>query len=311
METKQYLGIDIGGTTAKYAVISQHGGKSCAGSFSTGAAMTRREFLASLDAVVGKAMEKGISGIGVSTLGIINPQTGEVLGGVENMPALKNLNLAVELGGRFPHLPVAVYNDVKAAALGERWLGAAAGCDSFFCITMGTGLGGCAFLNGHLVDGAHHRAGEIGYLDYRSKTDYCEHHLSTGHVMGKAARQLGLDHINGFEFFDNIRRGDAACQAILDEWVERIARLVANIIILLDPEKIIIGGGVSAEEEHLLYPIRKRLAHMLPQGFVGQTEVVMARCGNEAGMLGAVSGFARKSPPANSREAQSLPIRSQ
>lgn len=291
MDKRWYLGIDIGGSSAKYALISQTGEKKHRGQFPTGRGIKRQDLLHGLSQIVEAAICEKIDGVGISTLGVVHPKTGMILGGVENLPAIEGLALKDILHAHHPHLNVLVCNDAKAVALGEHWLGAARGCDNFFCITLGTGLGGSAFLNGQVVEGAHHRAGEIGYLDCDALGRCCEHRLSTGYVMKQAAQRLGKPAINGLEFFALVRQNETTCREILEDWTNEIARLVANIILLLDPEKILIGGGVSNEGLYLLTPICRQIWPLLPRAFCGQTEIVMAECGNDAGMLGAVSGF--------------------
>lgn len=285
----KYLGIDIGGTTAKYAIITGEGKITGQSFFETGFSMEKDEFMSTLLKVVSEAVKNNnISGVGICTLGIVNPEDGEVLGGNDNMPALKSLKLKKAISGVFPKLPVVVMNDVNAMAYGEQWLGAAQNCSDFFCVALGTGLGGCAVVNSKILDGSHFHAGEIGYLDYNGESEYCEKYISTKFVMEEAAALLGVDSIDGFEFFDRIRKGDSTCLEVFDRWTSRIARLIANIIIILDPEKVIIGGGVSREGETLVRPIRDKIKKMLPHEFNGQTSIVAAKCANNAGMLGVV-----------------------
>lgn len=294
-EVKWYLGIDIGGTTAKYARISAEGKVSQRGSFPTGAACGREEFLARFFSVVEEGVLAGALGIGISCLGIIDSRSGKVCGGAENLPILPELNLKELLMTRYPNLPVYICNDVKAAARGEQWMGAGRNSDHFFCITFGTGLGGCAVIGGKVLEGAFSRAGEIGYWDYQDDKHYCERRLSTGYVMAAAARKLGIPAIDGISFFARVRQGDAVCLAVLDDWTAEIARVIAHIVLLLDPEKIILGGGIAPQSDLLLPRIGKALGGVLPPDVQAECSIAFAECGNDAGMLGAVSVLARQS----------------
>lgn len=285
---KRYLGIDIGGTTAKYAIISAEGDISEKGSFDTGVESGFSFLLDSLISVVDAALIHGIDGIGICSLGIIHPRTGEIIGGIANLPYLKGLNLKKLLSEKYRDIPVHVSNDVKAVARGEQWMGAGKDCENFFCITFGTGVGGALVLDSRVVEGAHFRAGEIGYLDYNSETSYFEKNVSTKSVMKFAADRLGMPFIDGIEFFQRVRAGQPECLDILDEWIGRIARFIANVIIIFDVEKVILGGGISSELDILLHGLSHRVEKMLPLEFCGQTVIDTAKCENNAGMLGAV-----------------------
>lgn len=283
-----FLGIDIGGTSAKCALIDETGEILRRGSFATGLSVSRDVFLASLLRTIDDAKERSIDGLGICCLGIVDPKSGQVLGGVENMPYLNGLNLKELLTRRYPDLPVCVGNDVKAVARGEQWVGAAKGCRNFACIALGTGLGGAIVLDGSLVEGAHFRAGEICYMDYRGGDDYLEKHTSTKRVMEQAARKLGRESIDGFEFFELVRAGNAICATVLDGWIQRIAGVVANMIVLLDLEMVIIGGGISREADILIPRLRQAVDNRLPPDFRKQTRIAAAKHAGDAGVLGAV-----------------------
>lgn len=291
MKKRECLGIDIGGTTAKYAIIGEDGSVRNEDFFPTGQKMNRQEFLQELFQVTDRAIEEDVVGIGICSPGILDPRSGSIVGATENLPFLTGMNLKNFLRERYADLPVYINNDAKAAALGERWMGAARGCENYCCITFGTGLGGAFVIDSKLVEGVHFRAGEIGYLNYRGKKDYLEKKVSTGHLMKIAATRLGIDQINGIQFFERIRKKDPICEKILDEWVEELGRFIANILIMLDLEKIIIGGGISNEKEILFPRLNRKVRELMPEQFYDEFEIVMAQCCNHAGMLGAVSVF--------------------
>jgi len=290
-QQNKYLGIDIGGTTAKYALITSTGGIMNKGSFETGFRVGLDSFLESLFRVVDASIGKGIEGIGISCLGIINSESGEIIGGVANMPFLAGLNLKKLLSEKYHGIPVRICNDVKAAVRGEQWLGAAKDCQNVFFVSLGTGLGGALVLNSKVVEGSHFRAGEICYLDFNNDADYIEKYVSTKHVMTITAKALAIPHLDGFEFFSKVRQGDGLCIEILDQWVNNLSRLIANIIIIFDVEKVIVGGGISSEKDILVPRINQAVNLMIPSEFCNQTVIETAMCTNDAGMLGAVSQF--------------------
>jgi len=293
MKETKYLGIDIGGTSTKYARVDIQGTIGEKGSFDTFRGMSREAFLREIFGVCDKAVSEGVQGIGISSLGVIDNETGCYLGGVQNLPALQDLNLKEILEARYPGLPVVILNDAKAAALGELWVGEGRDCSSLFCITLGTGIGGALVVNGKLVHGFHNRAGEIGYSDYRSEKDFAEVHFSTEAVMTKISEKM-QEPMDGFKFFKKCYNKEPEFLAALEEWMRGVARLIANLCLLIDPQKVLIGGGISSEYE-ILIPMLSRLTdEMLPAEFRGQTVIAPAGNSYNAGILGAVAGLILK-----------------
>lgn len=289
---KWYLGIDIGGSSAKHALISAKGELREKGSFPTGDSADFEDFLSGLYAVTDDAMLQRIDGIGLCSPGFIQAQSGLISGGFENLPFLRHINLKELLKKRYPSLPVNICNDAKAVALGEKWVGAAKNCKSFFCLTLGTGLGGALVLGGILVEGSHFRAGEIGYLNYENEDRYFEKEVSTKVILKHAAKMMALSSLDGFEFFRLVRDQHPAVLKVFERWMADISRFIANTIILLDLDMVIIGGGISSEGNLIIPRIEQNLLRMLPPQFSRQTEIVAARHANDAGMLGAVSDLA-------------------
>lgn len=289
---KWYLGIDIGGSSAKHALISTKGELREKGSFSTGDSASFEDFLSKLYAVTDGAILQRVDGIGLCSPGFIQAQSGLILGGFENLPYLHHLNLKELLKKRYPALCVHICNDAKAVALGEKWVGAAKDCKSFFCLTLGTGLGGALVLEGKLVEGSHFRAGEIGYLNYENQDRYFEKEVSTKIILKRAAKMLALPTLDGIEFFRLVRGQHPAMLNVFEGWMADISRFIANIIILLDLDMVIIGGGISSEGNLLIPYIEQNLLRMLPPQFYRQARIVAAHHANDAGMLGAVSDLA-------------------
>lgn len=227
---EHYLSIDIGGSSVKYGIITCGGDILSTGGFNTGPSYTLPCFEAHLKQMVELSLSLGVCGIAVSTLGIVHTESCELLGGAENAPWLLQCNLRElirQVGGA--HLPVAVLNDAKAAALGEGWLGAAKGVRNFACVTLGTGIGGAFVLNKKLLEGAHFRAGEIAYCNYRSPDDYIEKELSTINVLKKVSKALGVPKIDGINFFERIRAGEAVPCALFEEWMGGACRSTGKL----------------------------------------------------------------------------------
>lgn len=290
MEGMEYFGIDIGGTSTKYARVDSSGVIGERGSFETFRSMTREVFLKEIFSACDKALSKGVRGIGISSLGVIDSESGSYLGGVQNLPALQGLNLKETLESRYPGLPVVILNDAKAAALGELWIGEGKGCSSLLCITLGTGIGGALVVNGKLVHGFHNRAGEVGYSNYISESDFAETHFSTEAVMTKISEKIG-EPMDGFKFFKKCYNKEPEYLAALEDWMRGVARLIANLCLLVDPQKVLIGGGISSENEIIIPMLTQFTDEMMPAEFRGQTLIAPAGNSYNAGILGAVAGL--------------------
>lgn len=293
MKVGEYLGIDIGGTSTKYAKVDTQGAIGEKSSFDTYRSMSRESFLHEIFRACDTAVSEGILGIGISSLGVIDSENGRYLGGVQNLPALQGLNLKETLEARYPGLPIVILNDAKAAALGELWVGEGRDCSSLLCITLGTGIGGALVVNGKLVHGFHNRAGEVGYSDYKSENDFAEVHFSTEAIMTKISGEL-KEPMDGFKFFERCYNRETEFLTALEDWMRGVARLIANLCLLIDPQKVLIGGGISSEYQILIPLLSRYTDEMLPKEFRGQTVIAPAGNSYNAGILGAVAGLILK-----------------
>ncbi len=285
---KKYIGIDIGGTSAKLGLISSNGVVMQKGSFPTAGINSKDQFIQQLFNAIDSLQPLDAAGIGICTPGAVNSDTGIISDCVDNLPFLGQMNLKQILKVRYA-LPVKLCNDANAVALCEQWLGAGRDCDNFFCITFGTGIGAALVIRSRIYEGSHLRAGELCYVDYISNEVNLEKEISTKSVIAHAAKRLGLPTLDGIDFFNRLRSGDMVVAEEFAHWMDRIARVVANVITVLDPDKIIIGGGISSERDLLLPALQGRVEKMLPTEFGKDIVIDAARFSNDAGMLGAVS----------------------
>lgn len=290
-----FAALDVGGTDIKFAVLDG----SADIVFDGRAATPQGRANIAIPEAAASIMESllarhpGIAGIGVSTAGVVDPGSGEILYAGGTIPEYRGTNWKSALGRRFG-LPVSVMNDVNAAALGEWWKGAARGCPHFACITLGTGIGGALFTEGAVMAGPRFRAGEIGHslYDKDAGTTY-EQRASTSALLNRAAAQWPGFKGSGSELFAAARSGDAACGALIDEWAAEVARGIAELMLLFDPLKVLIGGGVSAQGEELLRRIGPHVRSCLPAGFA-PAELAVAELGNRAALYGAVHAYYTK-----------------
>jgi predicted NBD/HSP70 family sugar kinase len=284
-----YLAIDVGGTFIKYGKVDGNGKllskKQVTTPFNEQNAIINR-----VEKIVMKAIadEGQPLGIGISTAGVVDTVLGEVIYAGSTIANYDGTNFKQHLETAFS-IPVIVNNDVNAALLGEQWQGAARGQSDVYCITLGTGIGGAYFHN-KLVTGTGSKAGEVGYLlyDQQTNTTY-EQRASASALNERAVQELGKS-INLIDLFASAKEHDLKSNKIIDMWACDVAEGLAQIIIIVDPKLLLIGGGISHQGDFLLNKIERYIDHFLPENF-NQTELRCTALGNDAALLGAVSNY--------------------
>lgn len=288
MDNKVF-GIDIGGSSVKYGIVDQRGTIAGRGAFLVSPDMGREAFLDRLTRLSLEAKNQGALGLGVSTLGLVDSQAGVITGGVENLPFLTGLDLKEALGDVFSRDHIRVHNDADCFALGEMWKGNAQDAKNFFCLALGTGIGGSLVIDRRLVQGSHFRTGEVGYFDYEDSENYWEKRYSTKTFMALAGARLGIPALTGVDFMDRIRKGDSLCAQAAREWMGEIGKKLANIILLLDLDCVIIGGAVSKSSDVLIPMVTQATEACLPPAFRGQCPIRPAKFHNDSAILGAAA----------------------
>ncbi|MFJ7744672.1 ROK family protein [Peribacillus sp. NPDC097295] len=283
-----YLSIDIGGTFIKYALLNDqkqlHGHQKIATKENDDHAILKQ-----VESIISSVSEHtDISGVGISTAGIVDREKGEIIYAGPTIKNYKGTAFKAHLSRLF-HLPVSVENDVNAALIGELWQGAAQNENDVFCITLGTGIGG-AYYHNKIIDGAHHLAHSVGYLLYNpnTQTNY-ESRASTSALNRMIEGELG-EGISTKKVFEKAKLGEDQSLAIIEAWSKEVAKGLAQIILMVDPTCILIGGGISRQGTYLLDHIQKQLPIFLPNGFV-KTELKIAQLYNDASLYGAVYPF--------------------
>jgi glucokinase len=306
------LAIDLGGTQIRAALADPQGML-----LARAATQTRAE--EGPEAVIGRIIEcaeqvlEGVErtrviGVGVGAPGPINPWTG-VLYNPPNLPGWEAVPLADRLAATLG-LPVYAGNDANLAALGERRFGAGQGMDDLVYMTVSTGIGGGIISGGQLVVGARGFAGEIGHQTLEPDGPLCGcgqrghlEALAAGPAIARAARralQEGAtslmaelvddpEHITAETVTEAAVRGDAVARQILERAGFYIGLGLVNVIHMVEPQRIIIGGGVSQAGELLFAPIRRTVAERLMSPVYRGVEIVSAALGDDVGLLGAVA----------------------
>ena len=286
---KKYVAIDIGGTSIKYGIVDENGNVVFDSKTPTEAEKGGKHLVQNVITIIDLLIKSHheISGIGISTAGVVDTSTGCVVYANDNLPGYAGTSWNDILSSHF-HLPVYVCNDVNAVALAERWVGAARGCDNFICVAIGTGIGGAAFINGKLYTGAHYRAAEIGYMNTAGNGITYENRASTISLVKNIISATADSDVDGISVFSRAKSGNALYVKILDEWFDELASGIANAVLCFDPELIIIGGAVSSQGRSFLQRIHESLKKDLPEDFLSSVRMKTAECGNYAGMIGSV-----------------------
>ena len=295
-----YICVDIGGTSIKYGVLSEKGEIFIDGTISTKVTEKENFILSDVKKLVRNILDEyrnyEIEGICVSTAGVVNPEKGEIAYAGPTIPKYTGTKIKEELEKEFS-ISCEVENDVNCAGLGEYWKGAGKGSKSMVCLTIGTGIGGSVILDGKLLNGIGYTAGEIGYMDVNGS--YIQNIASSKYLVEKVQKEKeekeGItDAITGIDIFELAKKGDEICIAGINKIISNLAVGVRNIIYLLNPEVIVIGGGITAQKEYLEEKIRKEVNDGMISDMFRKTRIELAQQGNQAGLLGALYNFLNK-----------------
>ena len=273
---QRYMGIDIGGTTTKFGVFTKEGRLLDKWSVPTDISENGKHIIPKIYREIKVFTEsKGrISGAG---LGIPGPVTQE--GFVENCVNLgwRDVNPERELAGLLGDVLVAGGNDANVAALGEAWKGAGAGCENIFMVTLGTGVGGGAVVNGEIVNGMQGLSGEIGHIPVNEKeTEKCN--CGNCGCLDQIASATGI-----VRYTRRLLRESSRKSCLEDRDGLKSLAIVSHII---DPEMFIIGGGVSAAGEMLIPMIQEGYdRHIYLKK--SHAAIRLAKLGGDAGIYGA------------------------
>jgi glucokinase len=279
--------VDIGGTKIAAARVSRKGQLSGYAEVSTPAAGGRKV----VEAVVGlleRMPAEGIGAIGVDVPGLAWPD-GRVW--APNIPGWKRMPLGPDLKKRFG-LPTLVESDRNAFVMGEAWQGAARNCRDVVFLAVGTGIGAGILTGGQLLRGHGELSGSVGWMALRNqyqpiyKSIGCFEAHASGTGIGLAAiRELGRK-LSARELTVMARGGDRKAKQVLESAGHDLGLGLANLVDVLNPEVIVIGGGVAAAGNLILEVARKTMKQWGQPLAVNQVRVVRSRLGGRAPLLG-------------------------
>lgn len=285
---KKFIAIDIGGTSIKFGVIKENLEIIENGTIETRKNEKENFILEDVDKLIEKLMKKyEISKIGISTAGVVDVNEGKIIYAGSTIPGYTGTEIKRYLEEKYK-IEVRVENDVNSAALGENLIGAGKGSKSTFMITIGTGIGGALILNNEIFYGNSNSAGEVGYMRINGKA--IQDIASTTSLVRNVNDRLKRN-LNGKEIFDLAEEGNMVCIEEINNILERITELIVNIIYTVNPETIILGGGIMERKDYVEERIKMFIEEILPEKFYESVNIKLAELGNKAGLMGAISKF--------------------
>lgn len=302
-----YIGIDIGGTAVKLGIIDDCGNVLASDSYPV--AFDQYETPIFDTVVKSLALflkdKSGIyEGIGVSATGMIDTVQGLVAGTAGHIKNWRGSRIKAILEEIY-HIPVTVLNDANCAALAEKWIGAAKHVKNAVVVTIGTGVGGGVIVNSEILTGAHGFAGELGHFSIRNQGKPCtcgnigcyEQYASTTALirMVREAVELGKiditvfpqQKVNGKTIFELLKT-NSNLQSIVEEWMNYVADGLVGLVHIFNPSLILIGGGISVQDQLFIQPLREIVLKRVMPTFAVELDLKAAELGNDAGMIGAV-----------------------
>ena len=305
-----YIGIDLGGTNIAAGLVTEEGKILAQTSTPTLSERPIEEIVADMARVSKEVVQKAgytmedVKAVGIGSPGSIDNKNGIVV--YANNLKISHVPL-VEMLQKHIDLPMNLENDANAAAFGE-YIQSGHGCESFVCVTLGTGVGGGIVLNGHIYRGFNGAGGELGHMTLVHDGEPCtcgkkgcweayasvtalirqtkaamEKHPDS--LMNKIAREAGK--VSGRTAFEAAKAGDSAGQAVVDQYLRYVADGIAGVVNIFQPNLIVIGGGISREGDYLLGPIRKFVEENTYCQDIPNTQIEIAQLFNEAGIIGA------------------------
>lgn len=307
-----YFGaIDLGGTFIKCGILDEYGNIIIKNQIPTKKDRPHPEIIKDMaENIKNIAIESNINfndikAIGIGAPGTVNSKTGLIY--YSNNIAWKNVPLGEELS-IITKTPVFVTNDANAAALGECFKGAGSKFSDMVMITLGTGVGGGIVIDGKLFEGNKSAGAEIGHMVLKTNGAKCtcgrrgcfEAYASATALIRETEKEMkkhpesllykfapnGVP--DGKTPFDALDAGDKVAKKVINKYITYLAEGIANIINLFRPQAIVVGGGVCAQGESLLKPLRRKVNKLIYGGNkYAPVKIISATLGNDAGLIGA------------------------
>ena len=303
-----YVGFDLGGSFLKASSFSLDGELQERRSIDTQWCMRAQDYLDVFkDAAESLSSDKFLMGIGVAVAGVLDLDAGKIIDS-PNLPALCGVPLLGMLGDSFSPIPLQMMNDANAAALGEYFAGAGEGYESMFILTLGTGIGGGFVQNGEIWRGASGMAGEIGHMTIEINGKLCtcgshgclEAYFSSWSLVRDAKAHAkrypdsaigSLDKISPIFLSELAGSGDDEARAIWENGGYALGVGIANIMNLLNPECIVLVGGLVNAKDYFLPAAQNAWEENSFEQASSSSKVFLGKLGEWAGVRGAIQPF--------------------
>lgn len=309
-----YIGIDLGGTNIAIGLVDEDGNILYKDSTPTGVGRPFEVIMRDMGELALRVVKDSghdmseIGGVGIGSPGVANDETGELV--FSNNLYWHNVPMRSELHKYIPeNLPIHIDNDANVAGLAEFAAGVSKGVKNSVFLTLGTGVGSGLVIDGKIVAGSHHVGAELGHMCIVVDGEQCscgnkgcwERYTSATALINRGreaaeanpdcliAKKCGgdLDKIDAKIVIDSAREGDPEAKRIFDNYINYLAVGIINIINILDPEVIAIGGGVAKAGDFLLDALRKRYQEIIFYKDMPYARIELAVLGNDAGIIGA------------------------
>lgn len=313
---KKLLGIDLGGTTVKFGILTEAGEVQEKWAIDTNVLEDGKHIVPDIVASIKHRLDLyGLTsddfiGIGMGSPGAVDRERKTVTGAYNlNWKETQEVGAIIESE---TGIAFAIDNDANVAALGERWVGAGANHPDVVFITLGTGVGGGIIADGNLIHGVAGAGGEIGHMVVEPDNGFectcgtfgCLETVASATGVVRVARLLAEsyegdsavkaaidngDDVSSKTIFEAAQNGDAFANSVVDKVCFYLGLAAANIANLLNPDSIVIGGGVSAAGEFLRSRVEKTFKQYTFPQVRQSTQIKLAELGNDAGIIGAAS----------------------
>lgn len=297
-----YIVFDIGGSSVKYAIMSEEGDFITKGSYKS-ERNNFELFKTDMENAINKAKEEySISGVAVSAPGGVDSDTG-IIGGASALPCIHGPNFK-KIFGEDLGVNLEIENDANCAALGEVWKGAAKDNKDVLFVVCGTGIGGAVIKDKKIHKGNNLHGGEFGYCILNTKKEgeniifeTWSTIAATGGLLNTVAKlkNIDLEELDGRKIFDLAEKGDSDCINAIDEFYLNNAKGIFNIQYMYDPEKIVIGGAISSRED-FIDKINEKLDLIMKNIPVAKVRPIIEKCKfeNDANLLGALFNYLQR-----------------
>lgn len=290
---KYAVGIDVGGTNIRIAIVDEDGNLYDVIKQSTKAKNIEglKEQILELISLV-DLKKYNVCGIGIGVPGPVKPD-GTVIY-IPNLNISESFNLK-EMIEKETNLPVYVGNDANVAGLAEAFVGNGKGYDVVQYITMSTGIGGGLIINKKMITGANGLAQEIGSMIVKNggrapsiyKAKGCIEGEASGTMLTLKAVELGLDCKNAGDVFKLASEGNVVAFSLKEEFVSNIAAFIGSIVAYMEPDIFVLGGGLMKSKDYFLDEVIKKVDDYVYESLKGNIKIVCAKYDQDCGIIGA------------------------